>query len=115
MKNYYSTGGCNFCALLTILFVACKLTGIVRWSWLWVLSPLWINWTVVIAIVIFFRFSIVKIHALEPFVRILSFITAALRRCFLCPPGPHEAGAGNFYTQIRPAGRNTARPVGATP
>lgn len=53
MKNYYSTGGCNFCTLLTILFVALKLTGIVSWSWLWVLSPLWISWTVVIAIVIF--------------------------------------------------------------
>ena len=28
--------------LLTILFVGLKLTGFIAWSWLWVLSPLWI-------------------------------------------------------------------------
>lgn len=28
--------------LLTATFVTLKLTGIIAWSWLWVLSPLWI-------------------------------------------------------------------------
>ena len=28
--------------LLTLLFVAVKLTGHIDWSWWWVLSPLWI-------------------------------------------------------------------------
>jgi hypothetical protein len=28
--------------LLTIVFTALKLTGVIAWSWLWVLSPLWI-------------------------------------------------------------------------
>jgi hypothetical protein len=28
--------------LLTILFVALKLTGVIAWSWVWVLSPIWI-------------------------------------------------------------------------
>lgn len=27
---------------MTVLFVALKLTGHVDWSWLWVLSPLWV-------------------------------------------------------------------------
>nr|DAG42139.1 MAG TPA: hypothetical protein [Caudoviricetes sp.] len=29
---------------------------------------------------------------------------------FICQPRPHEAGAGNFYTQICPAWRKTAQP-----
>ena len=28
--------------LLLILFVALKLTGVIAWSWWWVLAPLWI-------------------------------------------------------------------------
>lgn len=35
-------GGIGFCGLLAILFIALKLTGFIGWSWLWVLSPLWI-------------------------------------------------------------------------
>ena len=27
---------------LTIVFLILKLTGLLSWSWLWVLSPLWI-------------------------------------------------------------------------
>jgi hypothetical protein len=30
-------------ALLTAVFIALKLTGVVDWSWTWVLSPLWIG------------------------------------------------------------------------
>jgi len=29
-------------ALLLVLFVALKLTGVIAWSWWWVLAPLWI-------------------------------------------------------------------------
>lgn len=39
-----------FAALLAILFIALKLTGIIAWSWLWVLSPLWIGVVIVIAL-----------------------------------------------------------------
>jgi hypothetical protein len=28
--------------LLTVLFIGLKLTNNIRWSWIWVLSPLWI-------------------------------------------------------------------------
>lgn len=31
-----------FCSLLTVLFIGLKLTGYIAWSWLWVLSPLWL-------------------------------------------------------------------------
>lgn len=41
------TGGV-FLPLLAVLFIALKLTGYVTWSWLWVLSPLWIPLAAVI-------------------------------------------------------------------
>ncbi len=46
MSNSKSTstgGGIGFCGLLTILFIGLKLTGHIAWSWVWVLSPLWIG------------------------------------------------------------------------
>ena len=33
----------GFAEALTILFIALKLTGYISWSWLWVLSPIWIS------------------------------------------------------------------------
>lgn len=47
MENKTSkTVGCNFgglSTLLTVAFVVLKLCGVISWSWLWVLSPLWIS------------------------------------------------------------------------
>lgn len=36
-------GGVGFTGLLTIVFITLKLCGVITWSWLWVLSPIWIN------------------------------------------------------------------------
>lgn len=33
----------SLCDILTIIFTVCKLTGHITWSWLWVLSPIWIG------------------------------------------------------------------------
>lgn len=41
----------NFLALLTLLFVALKLTGHITWSWAWVLSPVWIP---ILLVIMFF-------------------------------------------------------------
>lgn len=40
-----SSGGIGFCGLLTIVFITLKLMGYIEWSWLWVLSPLWIGFS----------------------------------------------------------------------
>ena len=40
-----------FTILLAVLFIGLKLTGYISWSWLWVLSPLWIP-VLMVAIVI---------------------------------------------------------------
>lgn len=36
------SGGIGFFGLLTIVFITLKLTGVITWSWWWVLSPLWL-------------------------------------------------------------------------
>lgn len=44
MKEEKKIGGTGvgFCGLLTIVFIVLRLTGVIGWSWLWVLSPTWI-------------------------------------------------------------------------
>ena len=37
-----SSGGIGFYGLLTIAFIVLKLTGVIAWSWWWVLAPRWI-------------------------------------------------------------------------
>lgn len=45
-----SSSGIGFVGLLTIVFIALKLLGKIDWSWLWVLSPLWIGFCVLMAV-----------------------------------------------------------------
>lgn len=45
-----SSGGVGFVGLLQILFIGLKLTNHITWSWWWVLSPLWISFSIAIAI-----------------------------------------------------------------
>ena len=45
-------GGIGFCGLLSIVFITLKLVGKIDWSWLWVLSPLWIPISIVITFLI---------------------------------------------------------------
>lgn len=42
MATETKSGGIGFAGLLTIVFITLKLTGVIAWSWWWVLSPLWI-------------------------------------------------------------------------
>ena len=37
-----SSGSNVFLSLLAVLLIGLKLTGHIAWSWLWVLSPIWI-------------------------------------------------------------------------
>ena len=39
--NNSNGGGVGFFGLLTIVFIACKLTGFIDWPWWLVLSPIW--------------------------------------------------------------------------
>ena len=58
-KSSASSGGIGFCGLLTIVFIVLKLLGKITWSWVWVLSPLWIVWA--ICLIILLIFGIIKL------------------------------------------------------
>ena len=49
-----SSSGIGICGVLTIVFIVLKLVGVINWSWLWVLCPLWINilLTVIVLVII---------------------------------------------------------------
>lgn len=60
MKDSKSTGtasgGIGFVGLLTIAFIVLKLLNIIEWSWLWVLSPIWISAGLTIILIVIFIF-----------------------------------------------------------
>ena len=43
-------GGIGFGGVLAIVFIVLKLVGAINWSWVWVLSPIWIP--IMLAIII---------------------------------------------------------------
>jgi hypothetical protein len=52
-------GGVSLPVVLTIVFVILKLTNVITWSWVWVLSPLWISFG--LGIILFVILSILGI------------------------------------------------------
>ena len=46
----HTSGGIGFIGLLTIVFITLKLIHVINWSWLWVLSPIWIGFFTSLAI-----------------------------------------------------------------
>ncbi len=43
LKSMSGRRGPGFLSLLALLFIGLKLTGHIDWSWVWVLSPLWVK------------------------------------------------------------------------
>lgn len=65
-NNKYSTrGGFGLSTLLFLIFLVLKLTNYITWSWLWITSPLWIPWAIVLGVfIILFPISqFIKYHA----------------------------------------------------
>lgn len=52
----------GFTTLLTVLFITLKLTHVIAWSWLWVLSPVWISGCIAIVfmVVVYLLYLIFK-------------------------------------------------------
>ena len=44
MSETIKTGGIGLPAILTIVFVILKVVKVIDWSWVWVLSPIWISY-----------------------------------------------------------------------
>lgn len=51
-RNNTTAGGIGFCGLLAVAFIVLKLTGVIGWSWLWVLAPIWIPTAITLAIIV---------------------------------------------------------------
>lgn len=49
--------GIGFTGLLTIVFIILKLCKVITWSWLWVLSPLWIIFLFCLLVIIIFMIT----------------------------------------------------------
>ena len=57
-NNTYS--GIGFCGLLTIAFIILKLCNVITWTWVWVLSPLWISFALGVLIILIAWWQAVK-------------------------------------------------------
>lgn len=51
-KQVSTSRGIGFSGLLTIVFIVLKLTDIIAWSWIWVLSPIWIPIAILLVILL---------------------------------------------------------------
>ena len=51
-QNTTSSSGIGFTGLLTIVFITLKLTHFIDWSWWWVLSPLWISFSLFMGVLL---------------------------------------------------------------
>ncbi|HIR49032.1 MAG TPA: hypothetical protein IAB35_03550 [Candidatus Faecimonas gallistercoris] len=48
-KNVRNSG-MGFISVLTLMFVVLKLTNNISWSWIWVLSPIWISLILIVLV-----------------------------------------------------------------
>ena len=54
-KNGVKRGGFSICTIVGLLFIVMKVFGlgiVANWSWIWVLSPFWIGYSIVFIILI---------------------------------------------------------------
>ena len=52
MSKYKCSVNTEFFELLTIAFIVLKLCNVIKWSWIWVLSPIWITFVILIIILL---------------------------------------------------------------
>jgi len=43
----HNSSGMTLSGVLLVVFIVLKLVGVINWSWIWVLSPLWIGWIII--------------------------------------------------------------------
>ena len=62
MKKETNNYGIGFVGLLQIAFVILKLCKVIKWSWLWVLSPFWI-YAILLVLIFLIAFIYVEIKS----------------------------------------------------
>lgn len=51
-RNYNNSTGIGFIGMLQIAFIVLKLMNVLTWSWLWILSPMWISFVLIVLMTI---------------------------------------------------------------
>lgn len=51
-KKEVKVVGVGFAEALTLLFIGLKLGKVISWSWIWVLSPLWLGFAVLVLLAV---------------------------------------------------------------
>lgn len=51
-KDGRAVGGMTLGGTLTLIFVVLKLVGVIHWSWLWILAPMWLPIAIFAAVLI---------------------------------------------------------------
>jgi uncharacterized membrane protein len=54
MDTTHTSTGIGFCGLLEIVFITLKLVGVIGWSWVWVLAPVWIPVAIALVVTVVF-------------------------------------------------------------
>lgn len=52
MENKNTTSTMSFGTVLTLIFITLKLCGVITWSWVWVLCPVWIGLIIIALLVV---------------------------------------------------------------
>lgn len=47
MRDKKTSSGLGLLDVLVVIFIVLKLLGVITWSWVWVLSPIWIQLVIV--------------------------------------------------------------------
>lgn len=61
-NNNTASGGIGFGGVLQIVFIVLKLLGLINWSWVWVLSPLWIGTGLAVVLLIGFLIFVTALN-----------------------------------------------------
>jgi len=51
-----SSSGIGFFGALALVFIVLKLIGVITWSWVWVLSPIWILGALILGFILWVLF-----------------------------------------------------------
>ena len=52
MRDKKTSSGLGLLDVLAVIFIVLKLLGVITWSWVWVLSPIWIQLVIVATVFI---------------------------------------------------------------
>lgn len=59
MNDNKTRSGIGFTGALQVAFIVLKLCKVIDWSWLWVLSPIWISMAILLVCIIIATFIVI--------------------------------------------------------